>query len=283
MVLLLIIKRLLYFFYVFSLFSVTFTFAASVCHYPGKPERTFNAIVYGLFLGGYLSDGDILDVGAHHGEWACMYACFDQNRIVHAVDPSPKMIKKMRCGYSNMKKHVYAVSNTTGWLQSLDTPWGFTDVHNSSTGDVRIQTLDYLFLEEWKSIPAFLHIDVEGFELQALQGATKIINQYQPVFAIEAHVVENKAYTIELLKYVEAFKYSIFMVNEVCGMIQNCRNFICFPSKKRPNSISPVLDIAFRTKGLLKVTSSDIFEVYAKHEKAATSWMDTTVFPRPTV
>ena len=63
------------------------------CEYAGRTERSFNAIVFSLFKQGYLPAGDVLDVGAHDGSFSCMYACFDTNRTVHAVDPSPTMIE----------------------------------------------------------------------------------------------------------------------------------------------------------------------------------------------
>lgn len=258
------------------------------CHYPAKIERSFNLITASLFQEGQIPPGDVLDVGAHSGGWSCMYACLDPARTVHAVDPSPKLIKRMRCPHANFKPHNAAIANRSGFMQfNSQAGAGFVgaiESHESQQpGDVPIQTLDYLFLELWNSRPGFLHIDVEGFELEVLQGAHKVITQHQPVFSIEIHVVEKKDFTVELIRYAEDFGYSIFMVNEVCGMRVDCRNFLCFPPstphvETAGSPIHPVLDLATRTNTMIPVTHATVFDVFETHKNSAKAWFDPTVF-----
>mgnify|MGYP003385327692 CR=1 FL=1 len=258
------------------------------CLYPSKCEKSFNLIVAGLFQDKLIPPGDVLDVGAHDGGWSCMYACLDPERQIHAMDPSPKLIRKMRCpGHDNFHPYNAAVSNKTGFMNFVDGRIGSGFVDSISNhevkheGDVPIETLDRLFLEVWKSVPGFLHIDVEGFELQALQGARQIITQHKPVFSIEIHVVESKDFTLEIVKYVEELGYYLYMVNEVCGMRVDCRNFICFPfqaSHLEPGPIRPMLDLAHRTGTLVKVTQTDIFDVFEKVKPSLLGWFDARVF-----
>ena len=75
---------------------------AASCHKP-RTERTLNSIVEGMFREDLMPPGSILDVGANDGQTACMLACFDRNRTVHAIDPSPVLVGKMRCQWPNMK------------------------------------------------------------------------------------------------------------------------------------------------------------------------------------
>jgi FkbM family methyltransferase len=255
------------------------------CQYPAKCEKTFNLIMASLFQEKQIPPGDVLDVGAHNGGWSCMYACLDPDRTVHPVDPSPKLIHKMRCPHPNFKPHNAAISNRSGFMHfnAGDADFVGTIGHHAEAqpGDIPIQTLDYLFLELWQSTPGFLHIDVEGFELQVLQGANKVINKYQPVFSIEIHVVENKEFTVELIKYAENFGYHIYMVNEVCGMRVDCRNFICFPpvmQHMEPGGMHPLLDLSHRTNTLVKVSHKDVFDVFEKVKPALLGWFDARAF-----
>ena len=260
--------------------------ATARCPYPSSHEVTFNIIVSSLFRDNQIPPGDVLDVGAHNGTWGCMYACFDQSRTVHAIDPNPKLVDAMECTHHNFKPHNAAVSNRNGFMRFETRDFvgkveriGDKRQHEN---DIPIQTLDYLFLNLWKATPGFLHIDVEGYELEALQGATKIIRKFQPVFSIEAHVNENKTFTVELLKFVEGFGYSLFMVNEVCGGRQSCRNFLCFPRvvhHLRKEMMHPVLDLAHRTGMILKVTKDNVFDEFEKSKHLAPKWGDAGVFP----
>ena len=47
---------------------------AQDCIYSSRVERTLSALTASLFESDYLPPGDVLDVGANDGKWACMYA-----------------------------------------------------------------------------------------------------------------------------------------------------------------------------------------------------------------
>jgi len=49
---------------------------ANDCPYSSRVERTLSALTASLFEGDYLPPGDVLDVGANDGKWACMYAWY---------------------------------------------------------------------------------------------------------------------------------------------------------------------------------------------------------------
>ena len=68
-----------------------------------------------------------------------------------------------------MMKHNFAVSNSSGymqWINASKVQFMGKKLENEMVGNVEIVTLDSLFLERWYSRPGFLHIDVEGCELQ---------------------------------------------------------------------------------------------------------------------
>lgn len=154
---------------------------------------------------------------------------------------------------------------------------------HSKSGNVPVETLDNLFLLHWKSKPAFLHIDVEGYELDVLRGGTKVIAMYHPVFSVEAHVLTG-SFAVELLSFVESLGYSVYMINEVCGVSQDCRNFLCFPhslinSLKASPNIIPALDIAIRTGQMTQVTSANLHVKFTELQKSAKEWISPQTFP----
>ena len=90
--------------------------------------------------------GDVFDAGAHRGKWACMYACIAPARMVHAVDPSPAKIASMRCGLPNVAKHVAAISNVSGYIETHHGVKGeyVGTLHVRTAGNVRVATIDAL-------------------------------------------------------------------------------------------------------------------------------------------
>ena len=236
-------------------------------------EVCFNNIMHSLFNDRLMPKGDILDVGAHEGTWACMYACFDSSRVVHAVDPSPRMIARMTCNHSNMIKHNYAVSDFTGFMKFKNTRNGYINhLANSANGDVPIETIDNLWAN-WSTAPSFLHIDVEGYELQALRGARQVVTKFRPVFSVEMHV-KNSSNTDLLLELIEQLNYEAFLINELCGTRYDCRNFLCFPRESVAITVrkSPMLQMALKANIIARVTKDTALSVFNKLRPTAIPW-----------
>jgi len=203
----------------------------------------------------------------------------------------------------NFMKHNYALSNETGTFHIANTgdatQANFKPVNKRGESGARahhtkhvkdhivvpIETLDNLFLNEWKSRAAFLHIDVEGAELVVLQGAKKVIELHQPVFTIEVHVMEDKAFTAEIVSYVESLGYTIYMINEICGFARDCRNFLCFPPAgkedihdSKAHIIRHTLDVAMRHGGLVEVTVKTVFHAFSTALLTVVPWQEWDKF-----
>ena len=54
----------------------------------------------------------------------------------------------------------------------------------------------------------FLHLDVEGHELAALKGATRLLQRDAPLISYELAVHSNQTYSTELLSFVESLGYA---------------------------------------------------------------------------
>jgi FkbM family methyltransferase len=262
-----------------KIFSVAFLFVLvkSHCTWP-KTELVLNNIVYAMLKDRILPMGDILDVGAYHGHWACLYACFDPSRKVHAVDPSPKNVLEMKCPFSNVLKHNYGVSDyvgnmsvviSSGFIKPADAPRQSSD---SEVITIPISTLDALF-SSWKSRAAFLHIDVEGYELNAIRGAGQVLLRDLPIVTVEMHVVRDEVKNVKLIQELQKLEYRLFMINEVCGTVEDCRNFLCVPSKRMSVfARSPAMQLAARTGGLISVNETNFLTRFASLSKSPAPW-----------
>jgi FkbM family methyltransferase len=135
-----------------------------------------------------------VDVGAWMGPWTRALA--RRSRVVHAVEPQPGLARFLRkVAPGNVRVHEAAVGREPGTatlvvdrrpgrdqLARLDhaTVEGIPPEHRMEH-EVRVIRLDDLSLED----VAFVKIDVEGRELDALAGATGLLSTERPAVLVE--------------------------------------------------------------------------------------------------
>lgn len=130
-----------------------------------------------------------LDGGAHVGTWSRpMSGLFD---AVVAVEPSPDtfeaLVENMRAfGCANVACRHVALGAAPGWV-SMTWDQRAADLANTGgryvqeQGDIPRITIDSL------ALPAlgFLKLDVEGAEVDAIQGGAETIRQHRPIILFE--------------------------------------------------------------------------------------------------
>jgi len=104
-------------------------------------------------------------------------------------------------------------------FNSCDPMAGSIDVSDKGY-KVAITTFDSFVFADSKRKPDVIKLDIEAYEFEALQGMEKLINQYHPIFLIDAHneenhrqcisFLENRGYKVKVL-YQKAFKKGGFM------------------------------------------------------------------------
>ena len=147
-------------------------------------EVLLHLLIAGLFRERYVPPGDVVDVGANDGEMTCFYASLDSARTVHALEPS-------QTGYNRLVARYQHVKNIAIMRAGLGRAEGFSTGSgnmSSGMGDISlgfhrqrhetafpIHRLDTLFGSQGALAGrrlGFWHLDVEGYEMHALRGAT---------------------------------------------------------------------------------------------------------------
>jgi len=164
----------------------------------------------------------IIDCGAHIGDGSIPFAHYlkcsgREDIMVYAIDPSTykcnfieDMIKKnnlknitvINCGLSK-KNGSYVISRD--WSKIKNTGRMIWKEGQSETGEIIFNTLDSLV--ENKIINhkiGILHLDVEGMEIDALQGAKETLLKDKPYLTIENNDRKNifyEKYLPEMYKF----------------------------------------------------------------------------------
>jgi len=238
------------------------------CRRP-RLELLLHALVGGLFEERLIPPGAVLDVGANDGEMAAYYACLDASRTVHALEPSARLyetlerrardtnIKPLRAGVS---RGDFTLTPNAGNEQSVGGGGGELIV-NARAGDAPfpVYRVDTLFGAGGAFAGerlGFWHLDVEWHELEALRGAVATVKRDRPVFTAELHVHQDRKYTRDLVSFVEALDYEIYVVDEICGVRIDCRNLLCVPQEF---VASAALKNAVATGAARRADKDDVF------------------------
>jgi FkbM family methyltransferase len=189
--------------------------ARSLVMYHGQPGR-LDAMT--RFYGQFLGPGELgFDIGAHVGNrvraWRRLGA-----RVV-AVEPQPDCLRVLRLLFgrddgvtilpvaagARPGSARLALSSATptvssmapSWIESVSADRRFARVRWDRSIEVPVRTLDELIAEHGE--PAFLKVDVEGFEADVLAGVSRPLRALSFEYLPPAH-----AATLEVLRLVEA-------------------------------------------------------------------------------
>jgi len=158
-------------------------------------------------LGKLIAPSDtVLDVGGHIGYFSLYFAHLASEGLVHAFEPGPNNLPYIR-------ENLSQAANATLFEQGVGaSPGRLTLYTEELTGQNNSFVQDYAMFEANKAAafseasveavevqvvtldshcathglrPAFVKIDVEGFELQALEGASELLHSGRPVLMVE--------------------------------------------------------------------------------------------------
>lgn len=180
-------------------------------------------------------DAVVLDVGANIGAFALPLAAAARRGVVHAFEPATATVQRLRRhlqlnGLDNVVVNHCAVSDRTGTL-SLWIPadeWkgrlfnsGRTSVHvgrqqqgwrEESVPCLRLD--DYVAGQSLQRVDA-IKIDVEGAELDVLEGARELLTRFRPVVVMELNAGPLRAAgrsVADVLAFWRSLDYRVGMI-----------------------------------------------------------------------
>jgi len=164
-----------------------------------------------------------LDVGGNLGYYATLESkMVGKTGQVIAIEPSPNSFKYLKHNLALLNKSNYEVFNFACGIEEGEARFLISDHSNTSrvlkegektTSDmnvvkVPVKKLDTFLKEKLLKKLDFLRMDVEGYEMQILEGAKESIGKFKPMIQIEVHLQRlGKNNTKKLLKGLKTDGY----------------------------------------------------------------------------
>jgi len=162
--------------------------------------------------------GWFFDVGANVGLYTWETSYISPSRSILAFEPDPEnfALLRMTLRTAGLEKvelcsnalsrsigevsfHQDTITSATGSISGIETPWTERYLDNpSNIISVNTTTMDAITA---KKIPSLIKIDVEGHELEVLEGATGMFSQIKPLLILESFPPRQKKVVEFLLDY----------------------------------------------------------------------------------
>jgi FkbM family methyltransferase len=154
-------------------------------------------ILFEKFLMAFISklipcNSNVMDIGANIGVWSLAYSTFI-NGTIYAFEPQPKIYNCLRKSIrinncTNIIPYNLALSDINcNYLMEVNydikSNFGGACISKHGTLEVKSQIGDDLDL----SVVGFIKIDVEGHELEVINGLKNTIQRNKPIILIEIH------------------------------------------------------------------------------------------------
>ncbi len=143
-----------------------------------------------------------VDVGAHHGVFLKRFLAISPNGSHFAFEPLPALASALKQDFPAVKIYSCALGNRTGrvrFCHALELPgWsGLKTQPYPVNTEVNIIEVDLKRLDDVLpgGLPIhFIKIDVEGAELEVLEGARVVIQSHKPCILFEHAKIHNLEY-----------------------------------------------------------------------------------------
>lgn len=145
----------------------------------------------------------IVDVGAQYGDFALLCSKIYNVARVFSFEPLPRnygiMTENLKLNNTrNITLYNYGLGNIDGKIMS-----SFTHNMINNFGDGKEQVIELKRLDDFEIRDIdLMKIDVEGFEVDVLQGSMETIKKFHPKIIIETHTKELKRKVIEALSRI---------------------------------------------------------------------------------
>jgi FkbM family methyltransferase len=203
-----------------------------VAHY--RPLRSDAFAVQKHLLAGHTCRR-IFDVGGYHGEVTATYAEQFPDAEVYTFEPFPpsheQLVQRFRnnprirvvqaavsSSSGESKFHVNLHSSTNSLLETGD-GWGTGNAKTTSVISVPTLTLDEFCMSHTLEPPEILKFDIQGNELEALRGATRILESNGPLLiyleVLFERLYKNCALFFEVAAFLQQKGYTLYNLFEL--------------------------------------------------------------------
>lgn len=163
--------------------------------------------------------GDFIDIGANIGYYTALISPLV--RRTYAFEPDSRNHPHLgtvitRTGNARLIKQ--AVADKSGYMQ-FDTSAAATvshllpDAEKGQGEEVEVTSLDDFCRTHPDVLPVAVKVDIEGFDILALEGAVQVAKKFKPIYCIEFNLEPGRANSAERLqKFLETVKYDLYAV-----------------------------------------------------------------------
>lgn len=158
------------------------------------------------------SQGAVLDIGANIGNHAVQFSrlfkkvlCFEPNALIFDI------LKLNTRHKTNIDCYNVGLSNEekTAYLEIPEKNFGGATVSNSNSIKsiaIELKKGDHVIAEPF----SFMKMDVEGHELNVLEGMEKLIKQNKPIICFE--LINKDASSLEIISVLKKMGYDTFYI-----------------------------------------------------------------------
>ncbi len=172
--------------------------------------------------------GDIVwDIGSQYGDYALIWEKFTDRSVI-AFELNVHNYKKMVKNFKINNSKNIPVNTALGDGKELSYKMDKNMATQGNESTIQTKTLDS-FLDKYPH-PNYVKIDVEGFEISVLNGASEILKNIKPKIIIEIHSSELKKQVIKIL--LDKYGYCLKMENKSGvgkGFMDNIQNLFFSP------------------------------------------------------
>jgi FkbM family methyltransferase len=198
--------------------------------------------LYSLFAARQLGpDGIVIAVEPSEREYERLVANLSVNRLATVRPQKVALGKEQGTGTLAIAEQGHEGQNTMG--TSVSNPTVETTRHES----VVVDTIDELVIREELTRLDFLKLDVEGSEVDVLEGARETIGRFRPLMLLEAEderLASQRRTKEDFVRLVTAFGYKLWVFDRDSGQLRPARrplepegNVIAGPATWTPPTI----------------------------------------------
>lgn len=187
------------------------------------PHATFSQVLEDLVARGFQSK-TILDVGANHADWSKIAKEIFKDSIFYLIEPQIEMEPHLKSFCESSPGSKYFLCGAGSANQSLTlTVWddkagssfvpGEQDFFSyaKEKREVPIRTINTIISENAIEIPKLVKLDIQGFEIEALKGASDLFGNTE-VFILEIALFKFEGMPVfsEVIAFMESKGYVLY-------------------------------------------------------------------------